>query len=135
MKFRKTVALLICCTIMIDCTACGTSNEKEDYSISEAGTWKDGTYTASAKGKYGTFDVEVIIKNGYIEDIIVGENSETPEKGGKAIEQIVDTVIGSQTLEVDAVSGATITSDGLKEAISECLSDASATEESSDETN
>lgn len=97
----------------------------ENYIISESGEWKDGDYTETAKGKKGNFDVTVIIRDGIIKDIVIGDNNETPEKGGVAIKKIPEEIINIQSIDVDTVSGATITSNGIRDAVAKCLEKAS----------
>ncbi len=67
----------------------------------------------------------VTIESGEIAGIDVGDNDETADKGGAAISQLPDQMIEEQTYDVDAVSGATITSDALKDAVARCLEKAS----------
>lgn len=121
-KMKKLAAVLMCIFVIV-LTACGT--KEKNYNISDSGSWKDGTYTESAKGKKGDFDVTVIILEGKISDIQIGDNKETPDLGGKAIDELPDEMIKGQTYEVDAVSGATITSNGIKDAVARCLEQAS----------
>jgi len=121
-KKKKLTAIFICLFAVL-LTACGT--KEKNYNISDSGSWKDGTYTESAKGKKGDFDVTVIILEGKISDIQIGDNKETPDLGGKAIDELPDEMIKGQTYEVDAVSGATITSNGIKDAVARCLEQAS----------
>lgn len=121
-KKKKLTAIFIC-VLTVVLTACGT--KEKNYNISDSGSWKDGTYTESAKGKKGDFDVTVIILEGKISDIQIGDNKETPDLGGKAIDELPDEMIKGQTYEVDAVSGATITSNGIKDAVARCLEQAS----------
>lgn len=121
-KKKKLIAIFICLLAVL-LTACGT--KEKNYNISDSGSWKDGTYTESAKGKKGDFDVTVIILEGKISDIQIGDNKETSDLGGKAIDELPDEMIKGQTYEVDAVSGATITSNGIKDAVARCLEQAS----------
>ena len=51
--------------------------------------------------------------------------TETPDIGGKAIAELPAEMIKGQTYEVDAISGATITSNGMKDAVARCLEQAS----------
>ena len=121
-KKRKLTAIFIC-VFAIALTACGKT--ETNYNISDSGSWKDGTYTETAKGKKGNFVVTVIISDGKISDIQIGGNKETPDIGGKAIDELPAEMIKRQTYEVDAISGATITSDGIKDAVAKCLEQAS----------
>ena len=110
----------------IGITGCGgDSGSPKDYSIAQSGEWKDGSYTETAKGKRGDFEVTVVISGGKINNINVGNNQETTDKGGNAIDKISSEVISAQTWDVDAVTGATITSEAFKDAIARCLEQAS----------
>lgn len=125
-KIGSIIILVSLTTLLI--TGCSNDNSiisSENYNISEVGTWKDGIYTETAKGKKGNFDVTVNIENGEIADIVIGDNSETPDKGGVAIETIPEKIIDTQSIDVDTVSGATITSNCIKDAVARCLEKAS----------
>lgn len=109
---------------------CGGTGKAEEtalsqYEIAETGTWKDGVYTETAEGKKGEFPVSVTIEDGKIAEILIGENQETPDKGGVAIEELPGRIVEAQSPEVDAVSGATVTSEGVKDAVARCLEQAS----------
>lgn len=124
---KKTCIGLIACLLAVLLVGCGTDNVDvaKSYEISEVGFWTDGTYVETASGRNGDFEVTVVIKNGNIENIYVGENEETPDKGGKVIEQLPEKMKTAQSYNVDAISGATVTSKGLKDAVARCLEQAS----------
>jgi uncharacterized protein with FMN-binding domain len=127
MKRILSIIILVSLTtfLITGCSNDSSTVSLENYNISEAGTWKDGIYTETAKGKKGNFDVTVTIENRQIADIVIGDNSETPEKGGVAIETIPQEIIDAQSIDVDSVSGASITSNGIKDAVAKCLEKAS----------
>ena len=121
-KMKKLTAIFICIFTII-LTTCGKT--ETNYNISDSGSWKNGTYTETAKGKKGTFVVTVNISDGKISDIQIGDNNETPDLGGVAITKLPTEMLKKQTYEVDAISGATITSNGIKDAVARCLEQAS----------
>lgn len=82
-------------------------------------------YTASATGMAGDVPVAVTIKDGRIDKVEVGENAETIGIGTNAIEQIPAAIIKAQSYEVEAVSGASITSGAIRDAVKACLIQAS----------
>ncbi|RKI39297.1 FMN-binding protein [bacterium D16-51] len=123
-KSRMVLILAGFACILSGCSGSGTDAGNE-YEIAEAGTWEDGIYSEMAEGKKGKFEVTVKIQDGSIESVMIGDNEETPDKGGVAIEQLPDEMIKEQTYQVDAVSGATVTSDGIKDAVAKCLEKAS----------
>lgn len=125
---RKNVGIISVALVMTLLLAgCGKSDgfDATQYSISESGTWTDGTYTETVDGRNGEFKVTVVISDGRMAEIKIGDNEETPDKGGVAIAQLPDEIIEQQSVSVDAVSGATVTSDAIKEAVAKSLETAS----------
>lgn len=127
---KKIVSMLLVFVCLLSLVGCGASDTGHwgNYEISEAGTWTDGTYTETAKGKKSDFEVTVIIQDGNIVSVTVGDHKETPDKGGVAIAQLPEKIVSAQSHDVDAVSGATVTSDGIKDAVARCLEKASQTQ-------
>lgn len=85
---------------------------------------KDGTYTGEAQGFGGPVDVEVIIENGKISEINI--TSAEKEDGAylSMAEDIIPTIIEAQSADVDTISGATFSSTGIKEAVTQALEEA-----------
>lgn len=82
------------------------------------------TYTASAAGFHGDITLEVTIENDAIKDIVVKEHSETEGIGAAALPLLVEDVLKNQSIAIDGVSGATLTSDGFKAAMEDALNQA-----------
>ena len=104
---------------------------KKDTSVS----YKDGVYEGQAEGFDGTVTVKVTIKNGKIKKIS-NTNTDTLEFFNKAWKTIKSNVISRQsTSEIDTVSGATFSSNGILGALSQALSkaDQSGTTDSKEE--
>ena len=96
-----------------------------DTKDAAAATLKDGEYKASSKGIGGDVPVTVTIKDGKIAKVEVGENSETEGIGSKAIEQLPDAIVKANGTEgVDAVSGASVTSKAIFDAVNDCMDQA-----------
>jgi len=85
-------------------------------------SYKDGTYEGEGKGFGGTIRVSVTVSGGKITRVEVLAHSETPGISDKAIEQIPAAIVSAQSADVDAVSGATFTSNGIKDAVVDALS-------------
>ena len=89
---------------------------------------KDGTYEGSAEGYSGKITVRIVIKDGKIADVKVISQTETPAYYALA-ESVLKKIVEKGSLEgVDAVSGATVTSDAIFKAIREALVKAGAEE-------
>lgn len=93
----------------------------------EPGAYQAGTYEASAQGFGGEVKVSVTIgEDGSLTDIsIVDCSTETDTIGQAAAPQIAQAMLEAQSAEVDGISGATLTSQAVKEAVLECLAQAS----------
>lgn len=85
--------------------------------------YKDGTYTGFGDGMNGKVKVSVTISQDKITSISVGENSEDEEYLAEA-KGVIDRIIASQSTDVDVVSGATYSSNGIIGGVNEALSKA-----------
>ena len=85
-----------------------------------------GTYEAAATGFHGDVKLAVTVDADKITAIEVVEHSETEGIGSVALPQLVDAVLANQTIGVDSVAGATITSDAFKAAMTTALEAAGA---------
>lgn len=84
---------------------------------------KDGVYQGTADGYKGAITVAVTVKNGQVTAIDVISKSDTDRYFDEA-KSLLDKIIGQQSLEVDAVSGATFSSAGLINAVYRALQNA-----------
>jgi fumarate reductase flavoprotein subunit len=82
------------------------------------------TCTGTAQGINGPVSVEVVATPDEIISVTVTEHSETDGIGSVAAEQLPETMVDSQSIDVDGISGATVTSNAIKEAVREALSSA-----------
>ena len=82
--------------------------------------YKDGTYEGDATGMQ-PLKVSVEVKDGKIANVEITEHAETEGISDPAIEQIPDLIVEKNSTDVDAVSGATITSNAIKEAVNKAL--------------
>ncbi len=85
------------------------------------GDYTDGVYTGSATGYGGTITVQVTVVDGQITEIeILSADGETASFLSRAM-SVIDSILLAQTWEVDAVSGATYSSNGIKAAVQNAL--------------
>ena len=103
----------------------GPSRRASSVNTSIPSQLKDGVYNGSASGYGGEIRVKVTVSNGKISDIKVESHSETPEYYDRCSE-IIPNIISSQSTNVDGVSGATFTSNGIKAAVADALKSAGA---------
>lgn len=82
--------------------------------------YQDGTYTGTGVGYGGKIVVEVDIVDGAIAAIRLIDQKEDKSYLENAI-QIVDDILAAQSVEVDTVTGATLSSDGIITAVRRAL--------------
>ena len=82
---------------------------------------KNGTFEGKAYGNNGWLTVEVTIKDNKITDIKTPGQRETKYLGDTVIREIGKDVLQYQTLNVDNIAGATVTSTALKTAIAQAI--------------
>mgnify|MGYP000831683831 CR=1 FL=1 len=91
--------------------------------VEDAAAYKDGTYYGSGTGFGGPLKVMVEISGGKIASIQIVENSDGSDYISKAA-SLIDSIIATQSTNVDTVSGATYSSKGLLNAIKNALKQA-----------
>lgn len=111
-----------------------TTTAAAEAETQAAGEFTPGVYEGTAKGFGGDVTAEVTIdETGTITDLKVTGDGETPGVGGAAIEPMVEAILAAGTIEVDGVSGATITSQAIIEAVKDALTKAGVLEASTGE--
>ena len=86
--------------------------------------YKDGTYTGEAEGFGGPVDLELVIKDGQIEEINITSAKQEDQAYLSMAMDIIDDIIEAQSADVDTISGATFSSTGIKNAVSNALESA-----------
>ena len=115
-SFKRRVSVALATLMLCSCRSKGGD-----------GIFKRGAYTGvSANGRNGEVKVEVVLSADKIESVTVGENSETAGIADPAIEKIPERIVETQSLDVDTVAGATITSNAILEAVSDAITQAGA---------
>ncbi|WP_314790204.1 FMN-binding protein [Mogibacterium diversum] len=84
---------------------------------------KDGEYEGTATGYGGPLTVRITVKGGKLTDIKVVSQTETPEYFNRA-KAVIGRILSSGNVNVDSVSGATISSNAIKKAVADALSKA-----------
>lgn len=90
---------------------------------------KDGTYTAEVVGHNAPMTVQVTIANGRIANVGTVKNLESFGVGKVALEKTGDRIIRDQSINVNNVTGATLSTMALKAGVKKCLEQAGATPE------
>jgi len=112
MKRIKSVVLFFAVLSIMSCSMAllGFSAEMPDLS-----TKTDGIY----QGNYFNVWLDVTIANHRISNIDITEHNHSPV--GKNAEKIIDRIIQKQSLDVDVVTGATMSSQSILKAVENAL--------------
>lgn len=81
----------------------------------------DGTYEGTAEGRNAPITVEVTVTDGAIAEVVVLSHEETEEISDPAINELPGTIVENNSTDVEVVTGASLTSKGIKEAVDAAL--------------
>lgn len=129
MKLKKLISLLLAIMLVISMTACQQKETKQPEELEPTEQEQNLVNTViqgEGTGKYGPFKVEVTLENSEIKNINVIESSESGFTA-PVIQQLTKEIIDSNSVEVDVVTGATLTSFALKNAVSDAVKKSGAT--------
>ena len=90
--------------------------------------WTPGTYTGSAEGMYSTVTVAVTLDETSMTDVSVVEQNDTLQIAAAAATEMPANMVAAQSVNVDSVSGATMTSYAIRTAVKDALTQAGALE-------
>ena len=82
---------------------------------------EDGTYTGEGQGFGGKIVVEVTIESGEITCIEVKEAQKEDSAYLEMAKDIIEDIVDAQSADVDTISGATFSSTGIREAVTQAL--------------
>ena len=100
------------------------SSTASSVSSSGAGIYTPGTYTATAKGM-SEISVSVTFDANAITGVELDLSGETANIGQAAKDTLVEQIMAAQTSQIDGVSGATVTSKAVQNAVADCIRQAS----------
>lgn len=109
---KRILAIFLCLTLMLAAPAMAEG-------------MKAGTYTETVKGMFDGLVVEVTLTDSAIESVVIKEHNET-SPGYPALEKLPGMIVEAQSIAVDGISGATMTSNGVKAAVEAALTEAGA---------
>lgn len=124
---KKSTKLLSCLLasmlIFAGLSGC-TQTQPESKDNNQTSAIKDGTYTASEKGYGGDVSVTLTVSAGTISEVSIEGADETKDIGQAAIPDLIEQIKTAQSFEIDGVSGATMTSNAVKNAVETAMSKA-----------
>lgn len=126
MNLKKGISLLLGSALLIGMMAGCTNGTapSETPSTAPAGAYTAGTYTGTADGNNGPVTVEVTVSDTAITKVEVTEQAETESIATPALERIPQAIVDNQSLGIDAVTGATNTSNAILTAVAAAITEA-----------
>ncbi len=92
--------------------------------VEEVKLFNEGTYNATTPGYLGPLTVEVTLSQTEIVDVTVTEHMETPGVGTVAMETMTKQIVDHQSLAIDTMAGATMTSLAILRTVEQCIEEA-----------
>jgi len=86
--------------------------------------YEDGVYTGEGTGKKPGIKISVTIEGDKITDIAVVEYNDSDAHFNDVAAEIIPEIISAQSADVDVISGATMSSEGIIQAVSDALAKA-----------
>lgn len=104
--------------LLLSIVSCVSNNKLAE------GKFTPGTYTATAKGFGGPVTIKITVDTKSITEVKAEGPSETQGIGSMAVEELPSLILKAQSADVDGVSGATYSSNAVKLAAGQALSQA-----------
>lgn len=99
----------------------GCTPDKPTTSSDTALPYTAGTYTASSQGKFGPVTIQATFSNEAIENIEVTDHEETAFISNRALTELPEAIVENQSLAVDTITGATLSSMAVLAATEDCV--------------
>lgn len=124
-RMKKYIVIFLCLAMILAITSCQTQEVNPvDSSAEKQAIYKAGVYTASSIGKNGDVKVEVVFTDDKIDTVKIVEHKETQGVSDTPIITIPEIIVENQSLLIDSISGATVTSDAILAAVKDCVTQA-----------
>lgn len=114
----KKIVMVVCAALLVF-SGCSAGKSGANKKVS-------GTFRGTAQGMRAPIVVDVTVEKGEIKSVTVVENEDSPVISDAAVNSIPQRICAQQNIEVDKVSGATITSFAIKTAVANALTEAGA---------
>ncbi|WMJ77097.1 MULTISPECIES: molybdopterin-dependent oxidoreductase [unclassified Sedimentibacter] len=121
MNIRRLLCFIIVIAMVLSIVGCSSPSKAPDETAVPASVqMKPGTYTETVKG-LNDMTVEVVLSETKIESIKIVNHNETEDISDNALTQIPEKILAEQNVEVDVVSGATLSSTAIITAVKQAI--------------
>jgi fumarate reductase flavoprotein subunit len=110
---KKLVSVVFSVLMLMSLVGCQSASNEALY--------KAGTYEATVAGHNGDMTVEVVVSDSAILEVNILDHMESPSISDAAIERIPVAIVDEQSLAVDTISGATVSSKAIINGATEAL--------------
>ena len=110
---KKLFSVMLSLLLVMTLFGCQSSDSAVSY--------KAGTYEATVAGHNGDLTVEVVVSDTEILEVNILKHMESPSISDAAIERIPVAIVENQSLAVDTISGATVSSKAIINGVTEAL--------------
>lgn len=117
---KKLFNLSLAFLVLFSLVACNKKQEDKQTKF------KAGKYVANKMGHNGSIEVETEFSDDKIVDVKILKNEETKVIATIALEQLPKRIVESQSLDVELFTGATVSSNAIINAVSDCIKQAGA---------
>nr|WP_072514870.1 flavocytochrome c [Ndongobacter massiliensis] len=126
---QRGLSLLLAMSLLAACSPKGEEAKSDapqqmESVAEEVSSIKDGTYTGEGQGNNGPIQVNVTFAGGKITQVEVTEHKETEGLSDPALEKIPQEIVDANSVSVDVIAGATMTSNGILEAVKAAIAEA-----------
>ena len=129
---KKLAVGLVCCLALTGCDSSVSYSAEEPVAEAKQNEavesrqegrhlLKDGSYVSAGRGMQGDIQVELRVRDGYIDRVDVAEHNENVGVAEDAFDRLEEDVLRKQSADVDTISGATEASYGFMEAVRNCI--------------
>lgn len=115
-NIKRLLSSMLSIILVLGLVSCDLGKKKLSFTA--------GEYTAVSTGKNGDVKVKVVFDEESIVSVEVLESNETEGISNEAIERTIQTIVDGQTLNVDTVSGASLTTNAIVTAVEDCVKQA-----------
>lgn len=125
---KQLIAIFLAAVMLVSLTGCSQSTlessvpQTQPLAESTGAVSGGGVFTGNAPAFHGTLEVIVDVgQDGAISSVTVSQHNETEGYGTVAAEKIPQRIVEAQSLDIDAVAGATVTSRAIVDAAADAL--------------
>jgi fumarate reductase flavoprotein subunit len=113
---KRALFFVIGIAVLFALGACPTASDNTESRAEAFPGNPTGRASGTAPGYHGDVTVEITMENGWITTVTVAGPEESPGIGLVAVERAPDIIKAKNSVDIDVIAGATLTTDAIKAA-------------------